>query len=459
MVVAFLFGSIGILQGIYAKYFGMALTTIATVLLISRLFDAITDPLIGYFSDRYYAKHGSRKPFVMIGGLLLILSSYFLYVPIDPNNLTATTVVSTVYFSGWYLLFYLAWTLVEIPHLAWGSEITSRTHEKNKIYSFRALSVNIGLLLFYLVPLLPFFETNEFTPQSLLWTAVSACVLMLIALYYCIRLVPDGPRPRVSKDQKQSLWALRKEIFSNKLFLLFVTATAMYGVGVFMWFTLMFIFVDAFLGLSGSFALLSLIGLCISILLTGFWYWMANRTGKKLTWAFGVLLYIMGLLIAVFLEPDNASVVALAFVMVLAFVGPTAVTILSPSLLSDIVDYSTWKFGTDRTATYFSVYALVYKTSIAIGGSIGLGLSGWYGFDPSALVHTDESIFGLRLAACWLPILFLLLSVVLMSWVPMNAHRHGVIRQRLDARLRRQSNPCKQHLPDDPMQTLDIIPS
>ena len=79
MMVSFLWSLSPLLQGIYAKYYGVALTTIAMVLLIARVFDAVTDPLIGYWSDRYRAKFGTRKPFIIAGGILLIVSGYFLY--------------------------------------------------------------------------------------------------------------------------------------------------------------------------------------------------------------------------------------------------------------------------------------------------------------------------------------------------------------------------------------------
>ena len=88
--VMFLYGPLGIIQGIYAKYFGFSLTTIAIVFMIARLFDAVSDPLIGYLSDRYYQRNGSRKRFVLLGAILLFTSSYLLYVPADLNIFQAS---------------------------------------------------------------------------------------------------------------------------------------------------------------------------------------------------------------------------------------------------------------------------------------------------------------------------------------------------------------------------------
>ena len=140
---SFLIGPLAILQGIYAKYFGLSLSIIALVLVLSRLFDAITDPIIGHWSDYHHNRSGSRKPFILYGGLLFIISGYFLYVP--PEN------VSPVYFLGWFLAFYLTYTMVEIPHLAWARELAKNTHDIGLLYGWRALSVFLGSLLFYAI--------------------------------------------------------------------------------------------------------------------------------------------------------------------------------------------------------------------------------------------------------------------------------------------------------------------
>ena len=458
MMLAFLWGPIGILQGIYAKYYHVSLTAIATVLLISRLFDAITDPLIGYWSDSYKVKVGSRKPFVLMGGLLFIVSSYFLYVPVDIDSIDSSTVVSTSYFLVWFLLFYFSWTLFEIPHLAWAAELTPKSKDKSKIYSLRSLSVFIGILFFYLVPFLPFFSTQEFTPHTLQWAAITAGLLMLPALYFCLTHTPKhlNTYKHTKKTKKESFFRLFKEVISNKPFLLFTLAFTLFNAGSYMWFTLIFIFVDSYLKLGNHFAFLTIIALISSMVMLGFWHWLASNVSKKAAWAIGMMVYIIGSISSAFLTPGEESLIGLSIAILLVYIGGVPAIAIAPSLLADIIDYSTWKFRTDRTATYFSLYTFCSKTSLAIGSAIGLGIAGWYGFDPASESHTADTVFGLHLSACWLPALFITLSIFIIRLIPINSYQHSIIRKRLDARLSRNliSNKNSDNMTIQPVATV-----
>ena len=129
------------------------------------MFDAVSDPLVGYCSDRYYAYGGSRKPFVVSGGLLFLISSWFLYVP-RTNN------VSTLYFLFWFLSFYFSYTIFVVPHYAWGGELVVDARERNRLFSLRTLALFLGTILFFIVPLFPMFDSNEFTPKTLKWAVI-----------------------------------------------------------------------------------------------------------------------------------------------------------------------------------------------------------------------------------------------------------------------------------------------
>ena len=445
--ISFLTAPIALLQGIYAKHFGLSLTTIATVLLIARIFDAVTDPLIGYCADRYYARRNSRKPFVVVGAMLFIFSSWFLYAPsgFDPEQ--GQSSVSAAYFLCWFLVFYLGYTLFEIPHMAWGGELATDSREKNTIYGVRSFIIFLSSLLFFAIPLLPWFENSEFTPQTLAWSVLVAGLLMLPLLYICIRYVPNKPVVGFvnayhghldGSDRKESLPVVLRTIFSNKPLLVLLGAFIFTGSAMGMYFALLFIFVDVYLGLGHHLALILVVGYSMGLVALKFWVSLAKYWSKQSVWIASLFLVISGTVGLGFLSPDSTNWIELLVCIVLIFSGNAAFNVMAPSLLSDIIDYGTWKFGTDRAGTYFSLYVFTNKAMIAFSGALALGIAGWAGFDPTETVHSDESVMALRFGISWMPVLFILLSMALIARIPITAHRHSVIRRRLDSRAKRR---------------------
>lgn len=434
--VTFLMGPLAILQSMYAKHFGLALTTIAAVLLISRIFDAVTDPIIGYCADKYQSRYGSRKPFVVVGGLLFIISSWFLYVP--PLG------VSSEYFLFWFLAFYLAYTLLDIPHLAWGSDLAYESKEKNRIYGMRAFCVFLGGLLFYAMPLLPIFETREFSPQVLRISVFVSGAAMIPLLYLCVSFVPNviaSTKQKINQQSQQSLTLngsaliVLQAICANKPLRTLTAAHICTGFGSGMWLTLLFLFVDSYLDLGEQFASAYVISASISLISMRLWCQLANHWGKQRTWWSGMILVVVGLSSTGLLSPGTTGWLALVLCMSLIIVGFASFNIMVPSLLSDIIDYGTWKFGKDYSASYFSIYSLISKTAAALGGASSLAIAGLVGFDPTMNLHDDTVILGLRLAVAWIPALIILLSIFFIANIPITSRRHLIVRRRLDTRL------------------------
>ena len=115
----------------YAQDIGLNVTIVGLILFISRLTDVITDPLVGFFSDRFESRYGKRKPFLFFGSIVLATSFYALIHP------------SQTYTELWLLVFsllvYLGWSILSIPYLAWSAEITSVYHEKTRLSAAREL--------------------------------------------------------------------------------------------------------------------------------------------------------------------------------------------------------------------------------------------------------------------------------------------------------------------------------
>ena len=105
-----------VLPNFYLEYGGVTLAGLATATLLARLFDGVTDPLIGLLSDR----SGTRKPWMAGGALVVALGAWFLYNPAPDAGLT--------HLLAWYLVVTLGWTPVEIPHTAMAAELSSDYH-------------------------------------------------------------------------------------------------------------------------------------------------------------------------------------------------------------------------------------------------------------------------------------------------------------------------------------------
>jgi Na+/melibiose symporter-like transporter len=438
-----------IIQGIYAKYYGLSLTVLASIILAARLFDAITDPLIGYYSDRYYRRTGSRKPFILVGGLLLIVSSYFLYVPTVHEGAGSTPTVSLVYFIVWFFAFYLAYTIIEIPHIAWASDLAKTAADKSKIYSFRGAATYIGLLIFYGIPLLPFFDTNEITPETLEVSVVLAGLVMLPLLLLCITKTPDGytdtnfegvaTNLNLPSVQKQDWRYTVKSIIGNTPLLLFLSAYVISGFSVGMWQGLVFIYVNSYLDMGAQFAQMFLVSLAVGMVAVPVWYKLSILLGKKTVLSLGAMLQIASYIYTGMLRPGEVGLWELISLNTINSIGSGSAVVIAPALLSEIIDYGEWKYRLKNTATYYALQTFLNKINAGVGAALGLAVAGWYGFDATTTLQSRDGVVGLMLSMVWIPCILSLIAILLYLLNPVNTRRHRIIRRFLDARAIRES--------------------
>jgi len=427
---------IAVLGGIYAKYHGLSLTSIAVAILTAKIFDAVTDPLIGYYSDRWRLKSGSRKPLILVGGLLIVPSAYCLFVP--PNE------VGPLYFAFWYMTFYLAFTLYMIPYTAWAHEFTDTSKDKTRVFSAINIASQVGWALFYVLPLLPFFISTDISPEVLKVTAFVGAALFLPSLYLAFKFVPDGvvhetpsTHAKASDSILQQVLQALGELVNNRPFLLFVWASIFSGMAFGLWVGLLFIFVDAYLNLGEQFAQMSLWGMVGGALAIPVWYRIVVLWGKRLPWLLG-----MGALLFIFvctglLDPSHSGYSSILMLYLsFTFFAASSAVIMGP-MLCDIVDFGCYQTGHEHSGLYFSMQSLMGKIQLAIGGGLGLAIIGWLGFDMNAVTHSATSILGLKLSISWLPVLFMIPAMVCIYHIPLSERRMIIIRRRLAQRVER----------------------
>jgi GPH family glycoside/pentoside/hexuronide:cation symporter len=444
------FSSLGLLPVIYAKYFGLALTTIATVMLVARLFDAVTDPLIAHYSDLYRRKHGTRKPFVLVGGLGCMASAYFLCVPLGEITIT--------YFVFWYFVYYLFQIIYRIPMSAWAIEVTNDPEGRTFIFSVLVFLIKIGELLFFLVPFLPFFSSTDYTPETIKVVVMLGVVLMLPALLIALKYVPNGPQltnnPNTNtheknqehcKEQgsiktesfKQSLLDFYATAKHNKPFHNYLVAAFFSSIGAGMFGGLFFLYVDAFLGMGDKFASVGILGTLFSMLIIPVCYKLAVRWGKKTVWLISGSALLCGIFFSGLVSPETATFGSLLIINGALMLSSGFGAVSMPAIYADILDYGSLLDATDRKAMYVSITGFLVKAEVALAASLGFWIAGWFGFDATATEHTEQSTFAIRLAMSWVPLVITSFMLFFIWKMPLNDRRTAIIRRRLNARTSR----------------------
>ena len=162
---------------------------------------------------------------------------------------------------------------------------------------------------------------------------------------------------------------------------------------------------------------------------------LIDRMGKSRAYAVSILLSMLSFMSLSLALLNNAYSLSMFVLFNFIYGLSTAVgNVASYSLLSDVSDFGTLKTGIDRSATCFSMYSLCLKTCTAIGISLSIALAGYFGFDPVKDSQGESVYWGLLLCMSVIPSILCLLSAAFIAPIGITAHRHKLIRKRLDAR-------------------------
>ncbi len=406
----------GILAGVYAKYFGLPLASIAMVALLSRLLDAVSDPLVGYISDHHVMGGGSRKTWVIGGGLYLLVASWFLFSPPD--------YVTWKYYLFWSINFYLAWTIMDVPHAAWGGEIAHDHQQRSRVYSFRTTFIFLGQIIFFALPLLPIFSNSEYTPETLRFAVLVGIVLIIPALVFAKSSAPEGRRLR--NQGRDSLSRIIQSITANPPLLIFISTYIFAGFSFGLYTGVQFLYLDGYLHLGDKIAVVLLLGNVAALASIPGWLKLMKMTNKSFSWACGMGLYVISVVGFYLIEPQNSwwfSLIMTSF----AYIGFACLNIAVTGIVADISDYGALRFKVNRGGSYFALLTFLYKATMGIGAALSLWFIGLYEFDATAEQQTDDAIWGIKMAFILFPMISGLCAVVFVNLNPLTREKHDIV--------------------------------
>jgi Na+/melibiose symporter-like transporter len=413
----------------YSVGVGLAATVVGAMFVVGRAFEALTDPLIGALSDRTRSRFGRRRVWMALGAPIALGSAWFL--------LTPEAGVGAGYLLASLLVFYFGWTLVYIPHLAWGTELAQDYHERTRIAGYRETGAFVGYLLAAVVPLVYWTAIRgnpEPTPEQIVQTVgVLFAIVLPIGVALCFAFVPPGTNAHADESTPWS--ELCSILRRNRPFARLGLAYLFDRLAMGTYFAAQPLLIIAALDMPGALLWVALANTVAAAALAPSWVAISHRFGKHRTYVLANLLTMLSYALLFVVQPGQLWLLLVANVLMGFGNGGTMIT--PPAMTADAADYDELKSRVSQVGGHMAFLAFVFKAGMALGPAVGLGFVGLFGFEQLGRELSATTQLGIRLCASWLPIVLLVPAVALMWQFPLDARRHGIIRGRLE-RLRRR---------------------
>lgn len=413
----------------YAEGLGLGFTAVGLVLLIARLWDGVTDPLVGYLSDRTSGRFGRRRPWLVASLPVTLLAVYFLFLP--PAG------VGAGYLLAWALIAYLGWTMMTIPHLAWGAELTSDYAGRARVTAARESFAILGTVAAVALPALigapATGEGQGGAGEGAALAVIAALTFALLPLAGAILLwvVPEPPPPPLASSAALDWRAGLTLLAANAPFRRLLIGYLLNGVANGLPATLFLLFAAHGLGLPEQAGIFLLVYFLCGIAGIPLWLRLADRLGKHRSWSLAMVWACLAFILVPTLGPgDFWPFLAICVATGLAFGADLA---LPPAIQADVVDLDTAMGGAQRTGLFFALWGMATKLAFALAVGIAFPLLDWFGFRAGA-ENDAGARFGLAALYALFPVAFKLAAIALMWRFPLTAARQRELRQAIDAR-------------------------
>lgn len=372
-------------------YVGVAAGLAGLLIGAAKVYDAITDPLMGTISDRTRTPWGRRRPYLLLGGLVSAASFVLLFNLAAFQGLAPYLLVTVVAFA--LLLNATGYTIFNVPYIAMPAEMTNHYHERTKLISFRAGGVAVGGVMATAVG--PFLITafGGGAPGHAAMSWILACVIVT-ASFLCFWMTRQAPTVTAARGPSLGLNEQFRTAMQNRPFMLLLGVKVTHLVGLAIYLSSMPFFFSVILKVSLSYMGLYFLVQSAFILISQFgWVWLTRRFGKNWAYYLAAFFYVVALASWVFAsEGEPFALIALRAVF--TGMGAGGVLLIGQSLLPDTMQYDFQRTGLRREGVFAGVYTTVEKLSFAIGPAlmgILLGAAGYVAGAEAAGIQNDAS--------------------------------------------------------------------
>jgi len=409
----------------YGEVLKLSLALIGPILIVSRIIDAIQDPVLGYISDRLTHRKNGRLMLVvamlplMIAGFFMLFDPPAMFHPgadgINPNP----TLLSVWLFLA-LILVHLGYAGVSISYHALGAELSDDYNERTRVTVGREV---FGLTGMMLAVVLPTWLTARFGEAAgYQWLGIAYLpIAIMAALPTLLYSPPSVHGPVIQKPGSTVLGAffspLKNPLYRRLLAVYVVNGSAL-GIAV----SVMLFYVEHVLGGGKLQAGLILMAYFVSgAASVPLWMYLSRRLSKASAWFIGIVITALATLSASMLgQGDIGLFIAIS---VITGLGIGADYGLPPAILADVINAQEGRETRGATGAYFGLWALSTKLATAIGAAASLPILDLLGFNPGAGQYNTQALVIVYIA---LPVIVKLIAAAMLWFIRIEAERPSV---------------------------------
>jgi GPH family glycoside/pentoside/hexuronide:cation symporter len=418
----------------YSNVFGLSLADAGILMLVTRIWDAVSDPMMGIICDRTKTRWGKYRPYLLFFALPFAVCGILLFT--TPEN------GKTLWAYITYICMMTVYTGINVPYGSLLNVMTADSDEKSVLSSYRMFFAYGGsfIALFAWEPLCNMFDKARvvsaeaagglasISTSPVAWNramiVIAACCFIFFILSFLLTKehVKSESTVSVGQDLKLLLknkpwWLLIGAALASNLFNTVRGTTTAYFFADYILKTVEMAPQWAFLVSASIFLSIgevaNMVGVVIAVP-------MSKKLGKKSTYMVSMAVLIVLSIAFFFLPATTGGYWAMLFFQILISTFTGIISPLVWSMYADVADYSELKDGTASTGLIFSSASMAQKFGGAFGGSAVMWLLAAFGYNTVAgAVQTDTAILGLRILMSWGPALVAALSILVVWFYPL----------------------------------------
>ncbi|GBL04289.1 glycoside-pentoside-hexuronide (GPH):cation symporter [Glaciecola sp. KUL10] len=386
---------IGFLMFYYTDVFGLSAAAVGTLFLVVRIFDAITDPIMGGIADRTQTKWGKYRPY-----LLWMCIPYGLIAVLAFSSPDFSAQGKLIFAYVTYTLLMTVYTAINIPYSALGGVMTSSSTQRASIQSWRFALAMIGgaIVTASMLPLVEFWGQGN-KERGYLFAMATLSIFAVICFVVCFVFTKERTIVEPNKDEsqrvdKQSILADVKKMLANDQWRIIALITFVLLISVAMRGSVTQYYVTYYLGREDMVAMFMTAGMLAGVAGALSTDWLSRYLCKVSL----MRLATTGIIVSnatLFFVPQDMLWAAFALMLIANFTH-MVITPLLFSAVADTVDYGAVKHGSRAMAMSFSGHLWALKIGIAIGGAMTGWILAGFGYEAN-VTQSDSSLLGIKL--------------------------------------------------------------